>query len=633
MLLIATAAAGVLVLSAAGAVGSDHRAPRLVAAAMEDADGDSRADRVRLTYSERVRHRADRDGRYPFTVNGYRIRAIGPTSTRVLLIQLVEKPGPDPLAHPSVRYLRTPRQPVRDLAGNQAVAQLFIRTTARAHAPAPPPTPLDTDKDGTLDAQDCGPADASIHPGASDTPDLEFVDSNCDGIDGTETDAIFVADNGNDANPGTKAKPKREIQAAVTAAAAGNKRYVLVGFGDYGHVQLVTGISIYGGYDSLTWKRKDRYPDGLPLIVACREGVLALAVKDVTLQHIKVRGQSCGAGAAAERTAYGIRAVNSTDITLQRVFVTAGDGAPGATGTDGRAGANGRPGSEGGHGSTNLDGEFGRGGAGGLSSTPGHRGGDGGRGGGKRADGQSGGQGLVGTAGGAGGKGRDGDGPGKPGGDGDAGELGLAGAGGAGGSSAAEAIAPLYRGQSGSPGRPGTSGNGGGGGGGGGGGDKFGVGYPSGDGGGGGGVGGDGSRGGTGGGPGGGSFGIYLVSSTVTLKASKVVAGNGGRGGSGGDGGFGGAGGAGGKGSTFAADQSGAGGDGGHGGAGGRGGGGGGGAGGPSVGIFQRNSTASLKGNSSVIIGVGGAGGRRGFGGPGGEGRDGATGIAQNIAT
>jgi len=73
---------GVVVLTAAGAVASDHRPPRIVSAAMEDANGNSRADRVRVTFGERVRHRPDRDGRYPFTVAGYRIRSIGPTSSR-----------------------------------------------------------------------------------------------------------------------------------------------------------------------------------------------------------------------------------------------------------------------------------------------------------------------------------------------------------------------------------------------------------------------------------------------------------------------------------------------------------------------------------------------------------------------
>ena len=86
--------------------------------------------------------------------------------------------------------------------------------------------PADSDGDGTPDSQDGAPHDASIHPGASDMPDLSFVDSNCDGVDGTADDAVFAAPNGNDANPGTKDKPKRQIQAAVLAAAIGRKSSV-----------------------------------------------------------------------------------------------------------------------------------------------------------------------------------------------------------------------------------------------------------------------------------------------------------------------------------------------------------------------------------------------------------------------
>jgi hypothetical protein len=47
-------------LTAAG----DAKPPRIVAAVMQDADGDGRADRLGLMYSERVRHAADRDGKW-----------------------------------------------------------------------------------------------------------------------------------------------------------------------------------------------------------------------------------------------------------------------------------------------------------------------------------------------------------------------------------------------------------------------------------------------------------------------------------------------------------------------------------------------------------------------------------------
>ena len=72
-------------LTAAG----DARPPRIVAAVMQDADGDGRADRVGLVYSERVRHAADKDGKYPFLVAGYKIRAVGAASGNTVVLTLV----------------------------------------------------------------------------------------------------------------------------------------------------------------------------------------------------------------------------------------------------------------------------------------------------------------------------------------------------------------------------------------------------------------------------------------------------------------------------------------------------------------------------------------------------------------
>jgi hypothetical protein len=145
----------------------------------------------------------------------------------------------------------------------------------------------DRDGDGTLDAQDCAPTDRAIHPGAADSPDLSFVDSNCDGIDGTEANAVFASPRGDNANPGTKGRPKREIQAAVTAASAAGK-HVYAAAGTYGHVTAADGVSIYGGYSPETWRR------GAPLLTAIAgapEGVLISNAKGVVLQLLDIRGQ------------------------------------------------------------------------------------------------------------------------------------------------------------------------------------------------------------------------------------------------------------------------------------------------------------------------------------------------------
>ena len=56
---IATLALLVLVLAAAASstADRDRQPPRIVAAVVEDANNDSRPDRLRLTYSEPIRHR------------------------------------------------------------------------------------------------------------------------------------------------------------------------------------------------------------------------------------------------------------------------------------------------------------------------------------------------------------------------------------------------------------------------------------------------------------------------------------------------------------------------------------------------------------------------------------------------
>ncbi len=624
-----------LVVVLAPAAAPDRKSPRIVAAAMLDADRDSRADRVRLTYSERVRHLVDKDGRYPFTVAGYRIRSIGKPIGKTLLVLLAERVQPDPKATPVVRYRRTSSRPVVDLAGNQALVQRFVRTRGHGRVPATPsppasppapPSPADADGDGTPDEDDCAPTNAAIHPGAADTPELGFVDSNCDGIDGTEKDAIFVSPDGNDANPGTKAKPVREIERAVVAAAVGGKRYVLVAFGTYGRVYLSSPISIYGGYDP-SWGRRDRYPDGLPLITGQPDGVVVDGAKGVVLQHLKVTG-SVRTGIVSDGGAYGIRAIRGASLTLQRVVVSAGNGLAGTSGATGGRGASGGPGGQGGIGS--CDGQFGAGtsagGAGGssLAERPGGQGGFGGIQSGSSGS-TSGQEGKLGTPGGAGGaKGN----PGKPGAKGQSGENGGAGLAGSGATGLGDPgmVWVVRAGRAGGTGKPGN-----GGGGGGGGGAQSGL-FANdgtgnaGGGGGGGGVPGIGGIGGTGGG---GSFGLYLFDSKVVVEDSTIAAGNGGAGGRGGNGGLGGAGGAAGKGGKVCTSEVGAGGDGGFGGAGGRGGGGGGGAGGPSIGVFKvGTSTVIRKGATKFTRGTAGAGGAGGSSGPGGAGTVGEAGIA-----
>jgi hypothetical protein len=612
------------IVVAAPAAATGKKPPRIVAAAMKDVDGDARADRVFLVYSTRIRHLADRDGRYPFNVRGYRVRSVAGARGRTLVVRLVEHAQPDPDARPAIRYRRTRAKPVRATTGVQARAQLVRAVRAHGHRPTPdgqppattpPPTspppsaPQDADHDGTPDAHDCAPKDASAHPGAPDLPDLAFVDSNCDGIDGTEKDAVFASPDGNDADPGTKARPKRQIQAAVQVA-AGKDKYVIASAGSYAHVKAAQGVSLFGGYDPRSWSRRENLAT---LISGSPEGVLADGARTIVLQLLTVHGEAArGFG----ESAYGIRAINGAALTLQRVAVTAGNGTPGAHGVNGARGAAGGNGGDGRAATTIAsDGDCtfvagtsggAPGGSGGLSEV-GRGGGDGGRGGAHRSSGRSGVDGRFGTPGGKGG------GAGDPGLDGSPGASGLAGRAGPGGRRATAQSRERWIGLPGGDGAFGQAGNGGGGGGGGGGRDNL---FPgrlpfSGNGGGGGGGGGAPGRPGAGGGFGGGSFGVYLYNSEIRVESSSITAANGGPGGVGGDGGAGGAGGAGGKGAVSCVIAKG--GDGARGGNGGAGGAGGGGAGGPSIGIFPFGSRSTVTVHASTVsagkAGPGGVGG------------------------
>jgi hypothetical protein len=452
----------------------------------------------------------------------------------------------------------------------------------------------DYDGDGYI-SDDCAPLDPNVHPGALDAPDLGFQDTNCDGIDGDASRAVFVALSGNDAATGTKDNPLKTIQAAITKAATDHKDVYVAG-GTYNeHITLKRGVSIFGGYAPFSGVRS---PTEATTIVGSPEAALAPAsatdadaVKGVALQFLTLKGTPDGS-----RSAYGLRVLDKAFVALQ------GDVSQGAAAAPGPAGGGGFTGGGGSAGGAGSCGPQGGGGFGGNNGGAGGAGGLGAAGAG--GDGSNGGASffLFGL-GGAGGIGSDGAG-------------GFGGANGSSGGNGANAPTPALSGPAWSP-APATAGHGGvaGGGGGGGGGGAGGTFFISnffGGGGGGGGGGGFGGGAGAPGANGGGSFGVYVFNGTVVADASSLVAGDGGNGGNGGAGGGGGAGGAaspGGSSCVFAFT----GGPGAAGGNGGTGGGGGGGAGGPSVGIAKAGTASMvLRGGTTTQPSAAGAGGRIG---------------------
>ncbi len=473
-----------------------------------------------------------------------------------------------------------------------------------------------------------------------DLPDTNFVDGNCDGIDGDRNASIFVSPLGSDGSNGRWGTPVRTIARGITLAQNAGFGAVLIAAGSYaGAVNVVDGISLYGGYDPSSWARALTNNSLITggQVSGNNVGIRALNIAQTTrVDHLVVTVDNATTLSAS---VYGVQVSGSgSGLTLSRLRITTGRGGDGA---DGGGGTNGAAGGGGSVGATGCDGcNGGGGGGGGGASTCSRPGGAGGNGGFDNADGANGSTAPSGGAGGGGGGGAAGCSTcsgcagrtsGLNGNTATAGVRGGDGGNGGGGAAAGSIVGGFFVPGDGATGATGNAGTGGGGGGGGGGGaDECRVNIiacVSGDacnrdmggGGGGGGAGGCAGTAGTGGRGGGGSFGIFLSSSSPRIEGVSFTIG---RGGDGGNGGAGGTGGAGGSGQTggFGPDDSGNGGSGAGGGAGGRGGHGGGGAGGPSYGIYRAAGSApTLVSNTFLSISGGGtAGGSAGNAGQAG---------------
>lgn len=473
---------------------------------------------------------------------------------------------------------------------------------------------------------------------ASDDPDPDYEDTNCDGVDGIADDAIFVSPSGSSRGEGTLDSPLSTVQAGIDRAVAEGKTDVLIAQGTYLEaVDLASGVALHGGYVPVGGSQWDRVgmSQGATRIThdttAARAIDLAYAA---TLSNLEVVATSPQSGTSI--TVTGLQ-VQDSMVVLEDAWIQSEDGRPGAHGASGTPGLPGMPGAGGEDGTMNEL-AFALGGPGGTSAC----GADGGSGGWGTPGGITGFPGMAGqspTSSGCTGLQASGGAqvPGRPALTGsicgpwfrglpNPGEHGEGGCDGQGGMGGAYDPAMVWVGQNGSSGTWGASGGGGSGGGGGGGSDcPFTI-SDSGGGGGGGGGGGCGGGGGLGGTGGGGSFAVLAVDGVVLSVRSILLSGHGGRGGDGGVGGPGGAGGSGGAGGAQADDSS-PGGDGGLGGYGGPGGCGGGGAGGRSHSLFLIGGSTYYEIDSTFGHGLAGLGGHSSCGNHGAAGSLGAVGT------
>jgi hypothetical protein len=166
---------------------------------------------------------------------------------------------------------------------------------------------------------------------APDLPDDDFVDSDCDGIDGERDAGIFVAPTGNDSTRGTIAEPVRTLQRAA-ARAQETKLPVYVCNGSYReNLAISAPVAIYGGYDcTRDWLRTKDHAvvdpgAGVALSIASVKGPVHLSRLAFRALAGTAPGQSSQAAAISDSSA----------VTLVRVEFQAGTGAPGAAGIPG----------------------------------------------------------------------------------------------------------------------------------------------------------------------------------------------------------------------------------------------------------------------------------------------------------
>src|SRR6266542_3848654 len=149
---------------------------------------------------------------------------------------------------------------------------------------------------------------------------------------------VFVSPSGSDGASGTKAAPFKTITHAL-AEASGKNVYVCAG----SYVEQVTinavldGARVFGGFDCATWS----YSASMRPKVAPASGV-ALTVKGVssgaTIEDVEFDAPDATAAGTSSMGAIVDTAIN---VSLRRVKIVAGKGAPGQQGTDGAKGNDG----------------------------------------------------------------------------------------------------------------------------------------------------------------------------------------------------------------------------------------------------------------------------------------------------
>ena len=189
-------------------------------------------------------------------------------------------------------------------------------------------------------------------PSTTDIPDGNYADENCDGIDGDITKGIFVSNAGADtATCGlVYTSPCQTISYSIVRGVQDSRPNVYVQAGTYNEVVvLLNGVNVWGGYDA-NWIRASYSTaghtvtiigkqdtttgcDGEYLAVRAHNLIVPVTIADLIIQAPDAQGIGGNSGLDGH-SSYGVHA-QAAQLTLARVEIKAGAGAPGGTGTAG----------------------------------------------------------------------------------------------------------------------------------------------------------------------------------------------------------------------------------------------------------------------------------------------------------
>jgi len=159
-----------------------------------------------------------------------------------------------------------------------------------------------------------------------DEPDDDFADSNCDGIDGDKSKAVFVATTGSDDATGSMDAPFKSLGRALKA---GKDVYVCNGTYAENVIVDTNAARVFGGYDCKDgWKRTLERATiapskGIPLVVA------KVASGAVLFDRVTLRAPD---GVEPGDSSIAAVVSESKNVTFVNARITAGDA------VDGRAG-------------------------------------------------------------------------------------------------------------------------------------------------------------------------------------------------------------------------------------------------------------------------------------------------------